>query len=186
MDWYLETDRLALRRFTAADAELLVELDGDVEVMRYLTGKPTPREEIVTAVLPHILTTYERYADLGTWAAHEKERGRFIGWFALQPQSPAGVVDLGYRLRREAWRHGYATEGSLALVEHAFTRLDVQRVIATTMAVNTGSRRVMQNAGLRFVRVFHEHFDDPLPGTEHGEVEYAVDRAAWLAARAAA
>lgn len=177
MEWYLETDRLALRRFTSADAELLVELDSDVEVMRYLTGRPTPRDEITTKVLPHILATYERHPGLGTWAAHEKDRGRFIGWFGLLPQMSDGVVELGYRLRREAWARGYATEGARALVEHSFAELGVQRVVAVTMAVNTGSRRVMQNAGLRFVRVFHEHFDDPLPGTEHGEVEYAVDRA---------
>jgi RimJ/RimL family protein N-acetyltransferase len=65
------------------------------------------------------------------------------------------------------------------LIDKAFTDLDVERVVADTMAVNTKSRRVMVKSGLRFVRVFHVHFDDPLPGTEHGEVEYAVDRATW-------
>lgn len=49
------------------------------------------------------------------------------------------------------------------------------------MAVNTKSRRVMVKSGLRFVRVFHVVFEDPLPGTEHGEVEYAVDRETWSA-----
>jgi RimJ/RimL family protein N-acetyltransferase len=61
----------------------------------------------------------------------------------------------------------------------------METVVADTMAVNTKSRRVMVKCGLRFVRVFHEHFDGPLPGTEHGEVEYAVDRATWLAGQRA-
>ena len=181
MDVYLETGRLMLRRFTAGDVELLVELDSDVEVMRYLTGQPTPRDEIERQTLPGMLTTYERHPFLGTFAAHEKSSGGFIGWFGLQPTEDPGTVDVGYRLRRAVWGLGYATEGTRALIAKAFTEFRMERVIAETMAVNTKSRRVMVKSGLRFVRVFHEHFDDPLPGTEHGEVEYAVDRAAWLA-----
>ena len=47
------------------------------------------------------------------------------------------------------------------------------------MAVNTPSRRVLERVGLRHVRTYHEHFDDPIPGTEQGEVEYAVTRSEW-------
>lgn len=179
MDVYLETERLALRRFTAGDVALLVELDSDLEVMRFLTGQPTPPDVVEQKVLPEILATYEQYPELGTFAAHERDSGRFVGWFGLQPTGEYQVVDLGYRLLREAWGRGYASEGSRALIAKAFTGLDVQKVVATTMAVNTRSRQVMQRVGLRFVRVFHEHFDDPLPGTEHGEVEYALDRDDW-------
>ncbi len=181
MDIYLETERLVLRRFTAGDAELLVELDSDVEVMRYLTGEPTPREEIEQKLLPGILALYETHPGLGTFAAHEKSSGRFVGWFGLQPTGAAGTVDVGYRLNRTAWGQGYATEGTRALIDKAFGELGMARVVADTMAVNTKSRRVMAKAGLRFVRVFHVHFDDPLPGTEYGEVEYAIDRETWEA-----
>jgi RimJ/RimL family protein N-acetyltransferase len=181
VDVHLETERLVLRRFTAGDVEALVGLDSDVEVMRFLTGQPTPRDEIEQKVLPGILATYELHPGLGTFAAHEKATGRFAGWFGLQPTRDPWTVDVGYRLRREVWGRGYATEGTRALVDHAFRDLGVQRVVADTMAVNAKSRRVMVKAGLRFVRVFHVHFDDPLPGTEYGEVEYALDRAAWLA-----
>ena len=51
------------------------------------------------------------------------------------------------------------------------------------MAVNSGSRRVMERAGPRYVRTFHLEWEHPLPGTEHGEVEYAVTRDEWAAAR---
>jgi RimJ/RimL family protein N-acetyltransferase len=181
VDVYLETARLVLRRFTMGDVESLTELDSDVEVMRFLTGEPTPREEIELKVLPGILATYERHPRLGTFAAHEKASGRFVGWFGLQPTQQQGTVDVGYRLHRDAWGLGYATEGTKALIAKAFTDLGVDRVVADTMAVNTKSRRVMVKSGLRFVRVFHVAFDDPLPGTEHGEVEYAIDRSTWLA-----
>jgi RimJ/RimL family protein N-acetyltransferase len=65
------------------------------------------------------------------------------------------------------------------LVAAGFADPAVHRIWAQTMAVNVGSRRVMEKAGLRFVRVFHMEWDDPLPGTEEGEVEYALERDEW-------
>jgi RimJ/RimL family protein N-acetyltransferase len=181
----VETERLRLRRFAPADVELLVGLDSDPEVMRFLTGQATPREEIENVVLPGILKVYETHPGLGTFAAEQKSDGAFIGWFGLQPTADAATVDVGYRLNRTAWGKGYATEGTRALIDKAFGELGMERVIADTMAVNHRSRAVMRRSGLRFVRIFHEHFDDPLPGTEFGEVEYAVDRRTWEAGRRA-
>ena len=87
-------------------------------------------------------------------------------------------MELGYRLKASAWGRGYATEGARALVRKGFDELGVRRVWAETMAVNRASRRVMEKVGLRYVRTFHVHFDDPLPGAEHGEVEYELRRPA--------
>jgi len=114
---YLETDRLTLSRFTPADVELLVALDSDPEVMRFLTGQPTPRDEIENVVLPEILKVYAEHPQLGTFKAEAAEG--FIGWFGLQPTADAKVVDVGYRLNRAAWGKGYATEGTKALIAHA-------------------------------------------------------------------
>ncbi len=178
---YLETERLALRHFTDSDADDLVDLDSDPEVMRYLTGRPTPREEILTEVLPWFLNFHLRFQGFGFFAAIERATGDFLGWFHFRARSddPPDRVELGYRLRRAAWGRGYATEGSLALIRKGFTELGVRQVYAQTMAVNTRSRRVMEKAGLRHVRTFHPEWDEPLPGTEHGEVEYAIDRHEW-------
>src|SRR5256885_618372 len=164
----LETERLILRRFTEADVDHLVDLDSDPEVMRYLTGgKPTPRTEIANERLPRILRQYQQ-GGAGRWAAIERSTGEFLGWFALDPGEREGEVELGYRLRRSAWGKGYATEGSRALVRMAFTDLKVDRVFAHTMAVNAGSRRVMEKAGLRYVRTFHLTWEDPIDRAEHG------------------
>ncbi|MFG1813206.1 GNAT family N-acetyltransferase [Kribbella sp. NPDC049174] len=181
----METERLRLRRFTAADAGLLTELDSDPEVMRFLTGQPTARDEVESVVLPEILRVYDEHPGLGTFAAEQKSDGVFIGWFGLQPTGDPQTVDVGYRLNRTAWGKGYATEGTKALIDKAFGELGMARVIADTMAVNHRSRAVMRRSGLRFVRIVHEHFEDPLPGTEFGEVEYAVDRRTWEAGRRA-
>lgn len=175
MQVFLETERLVLRRFVEADIDLLFSLHNDPEVMRFLTGgEPTSLEEIERDY-------YERFASDGYWVAHERASGAFLGWFALHPTQDRdpGELELGYRLHRTAWRKGYATEGSRALIRKGFAEMGARRVWAETMAVNLPSRRVMEKSGLVYVRTFHLDWEDPLPGTEEGEVEYALERADW-------
>ncbi|MDQ3989568.1 MAG: GNAT family N-acetyltransferase [Actinomycetota bacterium] len=182
MHVFLRTDRMVLRRFTADDVDLLVELDSDPEVMQYITGgRPTPREEVERDVLPAFLAYYERFAGYGFWAAVEAATSDFLGWFHFRPREGGSLdeAELGYRLRRSAWGKGYATEGSRALIRAGFTEHGVERVVADAMAVHTASRRVMEKAGLRLVRTFHQPWPYRIEGDEHGDVEYALDRADW-------
>ncbi|HXZ57985.1 MAG TPA: GNAT family N-acetyltransferase [Gaiellaceae bacterium] len=182
MQLFLETERLRLRRFTGDDIENLVALDSDPEVMRFINGgRATPRDEIENDVLPAFLGHYERYAGFGFWAAEEKSTGRFVGWFHFRPAqgAPPGEVELGYRLRRSAWGKGYATEGSRALIGKGFAELGVERVVAFGMVVNVASTRVMEKAGLRFVRIFRQPWPDYIEGEEEGDVEYALLRSEW-------
>ena len=160
-----------------------MELDADPEVMRYVTGEPTPPDRVRDETLPRFLDYHARSPDAGFFAGIERATGRFIGWFHLRPapDSPPGETELGYRLRRDAWGRGYATEVSRALVDKAFGELGMRRVIARAMAVNTDSWRVMEKAGLRRVKIVYKPWPDPLEGTEHGDVEYAIDREEWLA-----
>ena len=173
----LETDRLVLRRFTRDDVDALVELDSDPEVTRFVTGG-TP--EFDAEMLDAWLGQYERWPAYGTFAAVEKTSGRFLGWFHLRPnQGHADEPELGYRLIRDVWGNGYATEGSRALIDKAFTDLGATRVWAEAMAIHAASRRVMENSGMRFVRTFHADWPYRIPGDEHGDVEYAITRAEW-------
>jgi RimJ/RimL family protein N-acetyltransferase len=123
-------------------------------------------------------------------AAHSKppeseESGEFIALMMLppahgpdQPDDPT-AADLGYRLHRQYWRQGLASEAARALLRHAFDTVGQSRVIAQTMAVNSGSRRVMDAIGMRYVRTYFPSWDDPLPGADLGEVEYEMTRAMW-------
>ncbi|GAB4060217.1 GNAT family N-acetyltransferase [Catellatospora paridis] len=184
---YLETSRLILRRFTADDVDALYDLDADPAVTRFINGgRPTPRAEIRDELLPRFLAQYDEVPGFGRWAAIEKATGAFLGWFALtaEPDEP-GTAELGYRLRREAWGRGYATEGSRALVDNGFTELGMRRVTANTMTVNTGSRRVMEKTGLRFLRTFFLDWPDQIEGGEHGDVEYELRHEQWAQDRAA-
>jgi RimJ/RimL family protein N-acetyltransferase len=188
MDVFVESDRLVLRRFTPDDLEAIIELDSDPEVKRYIdNGAAVDRQDLVET-LEWWLGWYERSDRYGFWAAVEQSTGRFVGWFHLRPGEGAGPnePELGYRLRRDVWGRGYATEGSVALIDKAFAELGAVRVYATTMAVNTASRRVMEKAGMRFVRTFDAEWPVRIPGDEEGDVEYAIDRAQWEDDRAQA
>ncbi len=181
----LSTDRLVLRRLTPDDLDALEALDADPLVMRYINGgEATPRAELRDEVLPHWLALYQR-GDWGFWAAVDRHSQRFLGWFHLRPGqgAPPDEPELGYRLVRDAWGRGLATEGSRALIDRAFTELGASRVYATTLAVNAASRRVMEKAGMRFVRHFHGEWPVAIPGDEHGDVEYEITRADWESRR---
>jgi RimJ/RimL family protein N-acetyltransferase len=173
---------LILRRVTPDDADLLVELDSDPAVMRYITGgPPTPREEVETDYLPAFLAYYDRGDAYGFWAAVERSTGDFLGWFHFRPGEghPDDEPELGYRLRKSAWGKGYASEGSIALIDRGFREHAVRRVVAETMVVHTGSRRVMEKAGMTVSRTFHQDWPYRIPGDEEGDVEYEITREQW-------
>lgn len=182
---FLETERIRLRRLTEADADNLVDLDADPEVMTYLTGGvPHTRAFIVEKALPHYLAHYNRYASYGFWAAIEKSSDAFMGWFHFRPfKDDPDQIELGYRLKRAFWGRGLATEGSRALIEKGFRELGVQAVVATTMALNTRSRRVMEKLGMTLEAEF-DFPGDPFPGWSKAdcrEVKYALTRSTWEA-----
>jgi RimJ/RimL family protein N-acetyltransferase len=186
----LETQRLILRAFTRADKDLLVELDSDPEVMRWLNGgNPTPPEFIEREIMPRF-TSYD--GAFGFWAALRKSDGEFIGWLSLR-RHDADEAALGYRLRREAWGRGYATEGGNALIGLAFDELGMQRVMAGTYEDNARSLRVMQRLGMRERGRFKITDEDLAasdtfdPGTQSvwgGEdVEYEISVDGWRTRR---
>ncbi len=183
---FLETERLILREFTEADANLLVELDSDPAVMFRITGGiPTSREDIENDFLPAFLQYYSKPSGFGFWAVVEKSTGEFVGWFHLRPGPghPDEEPELGYRLRRVAWSRGYATEGSMALIGKAFTDLGATRVLAETMVAHSASRRVMEKCGMTATRTFWQEWPYRIPDEEMGDVEYAITREQWAADR---
>jgi RimJ/RimL family protein N-acetyltransferase len=175
----LASARLVLRAFTVADAELLFALDSDPEVMRFVGPYTLPNIEAYGShIAQRILPYYDRGPDFGFVAAVEKTTGDFLGWFHMRPALDyrfaaeagyrAGDFDLGYRLRREAWGKGYATEGSRLLIEKAFAEWGAQRVVACALIGNAASIRVLEKCGLRREEVFS------FPGIEMPAVRYAL------------
>lgn len=180
---YLETERMILRCLTESDADNLFELDSDPDVMRFLTGGvANTREFIVNKALPYYLSFYEQSGAFGFWAAIDKETAEFMGWFHFRSfKENPNETELGYRLKRAYWGRGFAAEGSLSLIKKGFDELGVTKVVATTMALNTRSRRVMEKVGLQFEAEF-VYPGNPFPGWRDEdclEVRYGLAKHRW-------
>ncbi|MEU7916556.1 GNAT family N-acetyltransferase [Microbispora bryophytorum] len=184
----LRTERITLVPLSDEHLDHEIELDADPEVMRYLTGRARSRAE-VEALHPQRLAAADPVAGLGFWVGFVD--GRFVGWWLLEPPTRAdqgpvdGQAELGYRLLRRCWRQGLASEGARELLRHGFEDLRLTRVFAETMAVNAASRATMASIGMQHIRTFHADWEEPLPGSDLGEVEYAITREQWLASQAA-
>lgn len=183
----LKTSRLFLRPLTEDNLEDVVQLNSDPAVLKYIVGRALTREEAAEEHKRR-LNYAVRVPGLGVWAGYFEDE--FVGTFTIGPQKVTdGEPDpkrgeLGYRLRAKFWRRGFAKEGAKEVLRHAFEDLELSLVRGETMAVNTPSRATMEACGLEFVRILHEKFDDPLPGTEQGEAEYCITREQWLAKQA--
>jgi RimJ/RimL family protein N-acetyltransferase len=108
----------------------------------------------------------------------------FVGFVGLQhvnfeaPFAPA--VEIGWRLARSAWGHGYATEAALATLEFGFEALELREIVACTTPANLRSRAVMERLGM--TRDPREDFDHPEVAAGHPlcrHVLYRLDAAAW-------
>jgi len=145
---WLETLRLELRSFVAADFDDLYRLDSDPRVMKYIAnGKPATRGEVMRA-LARMIRYPTLYPDLGAWRASRRDTGACIGWFTLKYAGKSADIEVGYRLLPQAWGRGFATEGTRALVDYAFDDLDLDRIIGVTHPGNKASQRVLMKAGL--------------------------------------
>jgi RimJ/RimL family protein N-acetyltransferase len=145
---WLETLRLAMREFTPDDFQDLFALDTDPRVMKYISrGKPATRTE-VEGSLRRILRYPTLYPDLGIWHTSRRDTGAFIGWFSLKYAGRSPDIEIGYRLRHDAWGQGFATEGATALAHYGFDDLGLQRIIGVTHPGNKASQNVLMKAGL--------------------------------------
>jgi RimJ/RimL family protein N-acetyltransferase len=110
---------------------------------------------------------YERrfVARAGFVAAVERARGRLLGWFQAERSADApGEIELGYRLRRDVWGQGYASEGAAALLADALARPGVRRVYAHALLSNRASIRVLEKIGMTYARPWAYK---GLPGAEY-------------------
>lgn len=180
----LRTERIELRPMTPAHLPLLHRLDSDPEVMRYLLGRARTPEEIDAFWAPRCADTVADAVGLGWWVGFRD--GEFLGWWDLgrsdsAPGSPPAPdeAEIGWRVARAHWGQGLATEGARALVAHGFGTVGLRRVWAETMAVNSASRAVMRKIGMRHVATSVREWENPLPGSEAGEVTYEITAPEW-------
>ena len=151
MQIIFETARLSLREFTAADAPLILELNSDPEVIKYL-HEPTVQSElhakdILTDI---ILPQYKK--KVGRWAIYTKQNEEFIGWCGLKSVEETAEIDLGYRLKRSAWGKGYAKEAAKETLNYGFNKLQLQVITGKAQCDNIASIKILEKIGMSFIK----------------------------------
>lgn len=179
---HIETPRLLLRDWTDADAEPFAALNADLRVMEFFPKALTRMES--DAQVASIREALSRNG-FGLYAVEEKDGGSLIGFTGLAvpgfaaPFMPA--IEIGWRLARESWGNGYATEAAAAVVDHAFDRLDLDALVSFTTEGNRRSQRVMEKIGM--TRDRRDDFMHPNLPADHKlapHVLYRIDRQRWL------
>jgi RimJ/RimL family protein N-acetyltransferase len=152
---FLKSDRMEFRRVEPGDGELLFELDSEPGVLRYIPRNPVSLEHVNQKVIPAVLRLYDETPGLGFWVAEELDSGRFVGWFHLKAvNDDPDAAEIGYRLKREFWGQGLATEGSLALIDYGRKTLQLKRITGVVMTENKASIRVLEKCGLHFEKSY--------------------------------
>ncbi|HZG29011.1 MAG TPA: GNAT family N-acetyltransferase [Ensifer sp.] len=169
-----QTAHLSIAPCTPADRGDFIALELDPDVMHFLNGIAVDHERTDPNAVDFLMP---RGTEPFVWTARLKGSSDFVGWFCLAP-GEANSAELGYRLRKQHWKRGFASEGAKALVEWGFAKAGYDRIVANTMAVNLGSRRVMEKLGMRHVRTV-EVKSGLMPGSDQGEVWYQMSRAEW-------
>ena len=145
----IETARLTLSAWTEAERAPFVAMCGDPEVMH---DYPAAEDAAVANA------RFDRYAaalardGFGKWALTRKHDGAFLGLCGVSPiwptLAPAPGLEIGWRMVRAAWGHGYATEAARAALADIFARTDAHEVISFTLPTNARSLAVMARLGL--------------------------------------
>jgi RimJ/RimL family protein N-acetyltransferase len=144
----LRTERLLLRRWRESDLEPWAAMNADPEVREYL-GPVLSREQSDASVASFQAEFDER--GYGWWAVEVQATGEFVGFAGLddvEPGMPVTGVEIGWRLARSSWGHGYATEAARATLTFGFDKLELEEILAITTSTNLRSRAVMQRLGM--------------------------------------
>jgi RimJ/RimL family protein N-acetyltransferase len=177
----LETPRLLLRRWRAEDRAPFAALNADPVVMEHF---PAPLSRAESDELIDRIEAGLDERGWGLWAVEVRDTGAFIGFVGLNPATfdahftPA--VEVGWRLARDHWGNGYATEGARAALDYGFAELALDEIVSFTTHANIRSRRVMDRLGMH--RDPADDFENPKLPSGHPmrpHVLYRLHRESW-------
>ena len=160
-DLIVTTDRLRLRPWRQSDLELFAALNADPVVMEHFE-KPLDHPES-DQMIARIMAHFDEHG-FGFWAVEVPGVAELIGIlglaFARIDSHFTPCVEIGWRLAREHWGKGYATEGARASLRHGFEQLGLDEIVAMTVPANARSRAVMEKVGMK--RSPADDFDHPM------------------------
>ncbi len=158
MNIHIQTERLILRDIEQEDVEGMFRLDSDPEVHSYLGNQPISTREEAAEVIRYIRSQYDEFG-IGRWAVQSRDSGEFLGWagFKWITEDWGGYTnfhDIGYRLRKEHWGKGYASEAAFALIKFGFDKLRFEEIMAGADIENKASNRILQKIGMDLIDQF--------------------------------
>jgi RimJ/RimL family protein N-acetyltransferase len=165
----VRTERLLLRRWRESDREPFAELNADPETMRFFPATLNRAES--DAFVDRIESRFDQQG-FGLWALELRQTGEFVGYTGLNPMPPGvpgeGGMEVGWRLLRQHWQHGYATEAATAAVQVAFEGAGLAEIWSMTAVLNEPSQAVMRRIGLtEFARFDHPRIREGSPLRPH-------------------
>jgi RimJ/RimL family protein N-acetyltransferase len=169
------TSRLILRPWRSTDRPAFAALNADPEVMRHF---PTVLDRAASDVLADRIASHFTAHGWGLWAVEVQGGAPFIGFVGLGHVpfearfTPA--VEIGWRLARSAWGHGYATEAACEACRIGFEELGLPEIVSFTVPANVPSRRVMERLGMTHDPA--EDFDHPRVAAGHPLSRHVLHR----------
>ncbi len=156
----ITTARLTLRRWEPRDVDPWVAMNQDPDVMAYFPALQTREQSTEQVASFNAMLDRHGYT---VWATETRDTGTFIGFVGLIHNDMADLasdgVEIGWRLNRAAWGHGYASEGARAALAFGFENIGARQIVAITVPANRRSRAVMERIGMTYAP--GEEFDHP-------------------------
>lgn len=156
--YFLKSNRLGFRRWREADLPIAKELWGDLEVTRFFDARGQWSLDEVSERLAKEIET-EKVCGIQYWPIFRLETNGHVGCCGLRPYDiPGGIHEIGFHIRSNLWRRGYAREAAAAVIGHAFNSLKVNGLFAGHNPNNTASRHLLSQLGFRYT---HDEFYSP-------------------------
>jgi len=176
---HLRTEHLVLRQWRPSDREPFAALNADPEVMEHLSGLMIREES--DAFVDRIEAQW-RDRGFGLWALEVPDEAALIGYSGLAVHPFMPQPEIGWRLARQFWGRGFATEAARAALVDGFERVGLTEVVSFTVPANVRSTRVMERLGMTHDPL--DDFDHPRFPAGHRlsrHVLYRMDRERWRA-----
>jgi RimJ/RimL family protein N-acetyltransferase len=140
----IETNRLLIRPFTIDDADEAHVWLGDAEVMKYIPGGPDKTIEESQKRIIQYIDCYKNYG-FSKYIIIEKSSNKLIGDCGILYLEDSDLIELGYRISKNYWCQGYATEAAFAVLNYAFNNLNINEIYAIVESENTISQHMVKN-----------------------------------------
>ena len=144
-----QTKRLIIRPFTPEDVADVYDLRSDSAIMRFIRE---PQSFVEAESWVKMVSSKWETQKLGFAGVFRPDTEELIGWCGLWVLTESGEIEVGYAIKQEYWRKGYASEAAFEVLNYGFNELKLEKIVAVADPKNIGSINVMKKIGMKFVK----------------------------------